>query len=156
MFYDRVCAPCMSRSAHLCKLVFRCKYANLITSPGKCAQQIFPEGANPLQASWRSLLVSRKLVVGDNRSEGSETIGGIAHNGCSYAQCEIAWLCLYQPIQNLPAGTELAKPLKPALRMSYTWVHTILLIYFVFIIILSELNPFPEACKIICPAFLFD
>jgi len=42
----------------------------------------------------------------------------LAHNGRSYAQCGIVWLRLYQPIQNLPAGTELANPLKPALRMS--------------------------------------
>ena len=42
----------------------------------------------------------------------------LALNGRSYAQCGIAWLRLYQPRQTLPAGTELAKPLKPALRMS--------------------------------------
>jgi len=42
----------------------------------------------------------------------------ISYNGRSYAQCGIAWLRPYQPRQTLPAGTELAKPLKPALRMS--------------------------------------
>jgi len=36
-------------------------------------------------------------------------------NGRSYAQCGIAWLRLYPTIQTLPAGTELEKPLKPAL-----------------------------------------
>ena len=29
-----------------------------------------------------------------------------------------AWLSPYQPRQNLPAGTELAKPLKPALDIA--------------------------------------
>ena len=42
----------------------------------------------------------------------------LTHNGCGYAQCGIAWLHPYYPIQTLPAGTELAKPLKPALGMS--------------------------------------
>jgi hypothetical protein len=46
----------------------------------------------------------------------------VAHNGRSYAQCGIAWLRPYQPRQTLPAGTELAKPLKPALRMSCCWL----------------------------------
>jgi len=45
----------------------------------------------------------------------------VVSNGRSYAQCGIAWLRLYQPRQTLPAGTELAKPLKPALRMSCCW-----------------------------------
>jgi len=36
---------------------------------------------------------------------------------CSYMQGGIACLRLYQPIQNLSAGTKLAKPLKPPLRM---------------------------------------
>jgi hypothetical protein len=41
----------------------------------------------------------------------------VLSNSRSYAWCGIAWLCLYQPIQNLPGGTEPAKPLKPALYM---------------------------------------
>jgi len=35
--------------------------------------RIIPEGVNPLQASWRSLLVSRKVVCCEASTEGSET-----------------------------------------------------------------------------------
>ena len=34
---------------------------------------IIPVGASPIQASWRSLLVSRKVAARDCRTEGSET-----------------------------------------------------------------------------------
>jgi hypothetical protein len=49
----------------------------------------------------------------------------ILYNVRSYAQCGIAWLRLYQPRQTLPAETELAKPLKPALRMSCCYLLAI-------------------------------
>jgi len=35
--------------------------------------RIIPEGVNPLQASWRSLLVSRNVVCCEASTEGSET-----------------------------------------------------------------------------------
>ncbi len=35
--------------------------------------QIIPEGVSPLQASWWSLLVSRKVVYCEVYTEGSET-----------------------------------------------------------------------------------
>ena len=56
----------------------------------------------------------------------------IALNGRSYAQCRIAWLRQYQPRQTLAAGTELAKPLKPALRMSCCYQQAFYNSYFDF------------------------
>jgi hypothetical protein len=42
----------------------------------------------------------------------------VAYNGRGYEQYGIAWLRPYPTLQTLPAGTELAKPLKPVLLMS--------------------------------------
>jgi hypothetical protein len=38
-----------------------------------CVADKIPEGVSPLQASWRSLLVSRKVVNRKVCTEGSET-----------------------------------------------------------------------------------
>ena len=47
------------------------------------------------------------------------TVGrNIAANGRGYAQCGITKLRLYQPRRKFATRTALAKPLKPALRMS--------------------------------------
>jgi hypothetical protein len=46
----------------------------------------------------------------------------------------IAWLRMYHPIQNLPAGATPAKPLKPAWHMTYCHVQHLLLILFTIIL----------------------
>jgi len=45
----------------------------------------------------------------------------LAPNGRGYAQCGITKLRLYQPRRKFATRTALAKPLKPALRMSLCW-----------------------------------
>ena len=66
-----MCVPCMGKQCTHLQFWINSKNTNLFYEL-QCVYS-FPESENLLQASYRSLLASRKVALGDQYTEGSET-----------------------------------------------------------------------------------